>query len=82
MELAKGMGKPAIEIDALSSEERLDLLERVWESLSQIPAAVPVTEEQLAELDRRSSELDRDKDDGRPMGVPWEEVLRQLRARR
>jgi putative addiction module component (TIGR02574 family) len=76
------MGQPGVKIDALSTEERLDLLERLWDSLSRTPADVPVTAEQRSELDRRSDELDRDLAEGRDVGVPWDEVVRQLRTRR
>jgi putative addiction module component (TIGR02574 family) len=76
------MDTPEVNIDVLSTEERLDLLERVWDSLSRTPADVPVTAEQRTELDRRSAELDQDLANGRPLGVPWDEVMRQLRSRR
>jgi putative addiction module component (TIGR02574 family) len=76
------MDKPSVRIESLSKDERLDLLERLWESLSQTPGDVPVTPAQQAELDRRSDALDRDIAEGRPLGVPWDEVMRQLRARR
>jgi putative addiction module component (TIGR02574 family) len=78
----RAMGKPRIEIDALSKAERLDLLEQVWESLSRTPLDLPVTAQQQAELDRRSDQLDQDLAEGRPIGVPWDEVMRQLRTRR
>ena len=42
---------------------------------------VPLTEAQRAEIDRRSNELDQDVQAGRPLGIPWEEVFRQLRSR-
>ena len=71
----------AIKIDALSPEERLDLPERLWDSLVRTPADVPVTPEQRAELDRRLDDLDRDIQQGGELGVPWDEVLRQIRAR-
>jgi putative addiction module component (TIGR02574 family) len=76
------MGESSIKIESLSSEQQLELLERLWESLSQVPGAVPVTDAQRAELDRRSEALDRDLAEGRAVGVPWEEVVRQLRLRR
>jgi putative addiction module component (TIGR02574 family) len=52
------MGHPAIDIDTLSPEERLDLLEKLWDSLE--PSQIPVTEAQKRELDRRLDALDRD----------------------
>jgi putative addiction module component (TIGR02574 family) len=82
MNLDGAMDTPEVDIDVLSAEERLDLLERVWDSLSRTPADVPVTAEQRTELDRRSGELDQDLASGRPLGVPWDEVMRQLRSRR
>ena len=66
-----------IDIASLSPEDRLRLLEQLWESLSETPAAVPLTNSQREELDRRLDELDREG----PSGIPWEEVLRQIRDR-
>ncbi len=82
MQPGKAMADPAIRIEALSTEERLDLLEKLWDSLSQAPADVPVTQAQRAELDGRAADLDRDVAEGRALGVPWDEVARQLQARR
>ena len=70
------MGETAFNIDDLSPEERLSLLERLWESLTAQPEAIPLTEAQRAELDRRLDEMDRGDVDG----IPWEEVLRQVRG--
>ena len=64
-----------IDIDKLSPEQRLELLEQLWDSLS--PEAIPVTEAQKAELDRRLDELDREG----PVGIPWDEVLDRIRNR-
>jgi putative addiction module component (TIGR02574 family) len=66
-----------IDIEKLPPEERLNLLERLWESLSDTPDAVPVTHAQRAELDRRLDELDTEG----PVGIPWNDVLRELRSR-
>ena len=68
------MSEPAINIQDLSPEERLRLLEEIWDSLSD--EEVPLTAAQRAELDRRLDELDRDG----PTGIPWEEVLRRLQT--
>ncbi len=76
------MDQPSVRIEAMSREERLDLLERLWDSLSQTPADVPVTDAQRAELDHRAAELARDMTEGQALGVPWDEVVRQLQARR
>ena len=41
------------------------------------PEFVPLTSAQREELDRRLDELDRDG----PVGIPWQEVLGQIRSR-
>ncbi len=66
-----------VDISSLSLEERLRLMEQLWESLTPKPEAVPVTSAQREELDRRLDELDREG----PSGIPWDEVLRQVRSR-
>lgn len=71
------MSKPALNIDNLSSEERLRLIEKLWESLRESPGSVPLTGAQREELDRRLDDLERSG----PEGIPWEEVLQQIRAR-
>ena len=65
-----------IDIASLSSEERLRLLEELWESLSATPEAVLLTTAQREELDRRLDELDQDG----PSGIPWEDVLHRVRS--
>ena len=42
-----------IDITNLSAEERLRLLEELWDSLSATPEAIPLTNAQREELDRR-----------------------------
>ena len=63
-----------IDIQALSPAQRLELIELLWDSLSSTPEAVPFTDAQRAELDRRLDELDREG----PVGIPAEEVLNRL----
>ena len=65
-----------IDITSLSSEERLRLLEELWESLSATPEAIPLTTAQREELDRRLDELDQEG----PSGIPWEDVLPDVRS--
>ncbi len=67
----------SIDIGKLNSEERLRLLEELWESLTPNPEAIPLTNAQREELDRRLDDLDRDG----PIGIPWEEVLHRIRSR-
>lgn len=67
----------SIDIASLSPEERLRLLGELWESLSARSEAIPLTNAQREQLDRRLEELDQDG----PGGIPWEEVLPRLRGR-
>jgi putative addiction module component (TIGR02574 family) len=68
------MSMPGINLNELSPEEKLRLLEELWESLSATPEAVPLTTAQRQELDSRLDEIDRDG----PSGIPWDEVLREI----
>ena len=69
-------------IETLSAEERLELLERIWDSLRRTPAVLKLSDEQKAELDRRSESLEQNLARGGIPAVPWDEVLRQLHASR
>jgi putative addiction module component (TIGR02574 family) len=71
------MSGPAIDIEKLSPEERLRLIEALWESLRRNPETLPLTAAQRDELDRRLDEIDR----GETETIPWEEVKRRLRDR-
>lgn len=71
------MGEAAINIDDLTPEDRLRLLERLWDSLAARPENVPFTAAQRLELDRRLDEIER----GDTAGIPWTEVLQQVRRR-
>jgi putative addiction module component (TIGR02574 family) len=67
----------ALNIAELSRDEKLDLLDRLWESLGQDPEALPLTSSQREELDRRLDELDAEG----PTGLSRDEVVAQSRAR-
>ena len=69
------MSEPAIDIGRMSPEQRLRLLEQLWDSLSDDD--VPLTPAQREELDRRLDDLEREG----PRGIPWEEVLDRLEAK-
>jgi putative addiction module component (TIGR02574 family) len=71
------MGKAALDITRLSRDEQLDLLDQLWESLGRDPEALPLSDAQRAELDRRLDELEAEG----PVGLTWEEVIPQARAR-
>lgn len=67
-----------IDITGLSVEERLRLLDEIWESLSETPEAFPLTAAQAEELNRRVEDMNRD---GSP-GTPWEDVVKEIRGRK
>jgi putative addiction module component (TIGR02574 family) len=75
------MAHGQVDVESLTPEERLDLLDRLWESLSRESSDVPVTDAQKRELDRRLDDFDQDAGGGQPLGVPWDEVLRQIKSR-
>ena len=62
----------ASDIARLTPQERLDLIERLWESLDD--AEVPLTPAQRAELDRRIAGFDEDHD----QNVGWAEFRAKL----
>ncbi len=57
---------------AMSPEERLELIERLWESLE--PRDIALTPAQRAELNRRLDTLEEDAKTARP----WDDVRRDL----
>lgn len=59
------MAQPDIDLEALSPEEQLQLLDRLWERIGRSPDLFPLTEPELREIDARSDELDRDLKAGR-----------------
>jgi len=71
------MSTHPVDINKLTPEQRLRLLEELWESLSRDPTLVPLTEAQRQELDRRLDDLE----SGDLAGIPWDEVLAQIRGR-
>lgn len=60
---------------ALPPDERLRLAEELWDSLA--VDEVPLTNEQVAELDRRRTNLAANPESARP----WDEVHARLKAR-
>jgi putative addiction module component (TIGR02574 family) len=71
------MAKPALDLGKLTRDERLELLEELWESLSRESDPLPLAEEQEAELDRRHNALEREG----AVGISAEELRERLRKR-
>jgi putative addiction module component (TIGR02574 family) len=66
------------DIHSLSVAERLQLLEAIWDSLIETPAAIPVTDAQRKELARRRRAHARN-----PSGAKsWAQVRARLRRRK
>ena len=63
---------------ALPLEERIKLVEDLWDSIAADQGALPLTEAQKVELDRRLAAYERDGDDGRPAFEAVEEIRRKL----
>jgi putative addiction module component (TIGR02574 family) len=64
-------------IDRLGIEERLALVEELWDSIAADSVDVPLTDAQRAELDRRIADHERDPADV----VPWSEVKASITER-
>ncbi|HEX8152103.1 MAG TPA: addiction module protein [Thermoanaerobaculia bacterium] len=58
----------------LPIEERVEIVNRIWASVTVNPEAVALTPSQCEELDRRWKSLQDDPDEGEP----WEDVKRSL----
>jgi putative addiction module component (TIGR02574 family) len=71
------MAQANIDINRLTRDERLELIEQLWDSLAGTPSEIALTDAQRNELDRRLDEMDRDD----TLGIPWDEVVRQIRER-
>jgi putative addiction module component (TIGR02574 family) len=65
------------ELFKLSAAERLELVEELWDSLSDDDEALALSDEQRADLERRLAEADADPTGG----SPWEEVRERIRNR-
>ena len=64
-------------IDRLSLEERLALVEELWDSIAESAGELPLTAAQQAELERRIAEHEARPNDV----VAWEDVKRSIEAR-
>jgi putative addiction module component (TIGR02574 family) len=71
------MGTPAIDIERLTRDEQLELLDKLWDSLGRDPEALPLSDEQRRDLDARLDEVERDG----PTGVSWDDALKQIRSK-
>jgi putative addiction module component (TIGR02574 family) len=63
------------EILALPVAERIRLIEAIWDSIAAVPDALPLTEWQKQELDRRLAEFEANPEEGSTL----EEVFARIR---
>ena len=66
------MAKPALDLSKLSPDEKFELIDELWQSLS--PEDIALSPETRAELDHRLDRLDRDG----PTGTPWDQVRAKM----
>ena len=66
-----------LEIDRLSREQRIVLVQEIWDTIAAEPYQPLLTEAQCRELDRRIADDDANPDDV----VPWEQVKAEVLAR-
>lgn len=71
------MSEPAFDFHQLSVSERIQLVEDVWDSVAAESPSLPLTAEEVAELDRRLDEMERNP----KAGIPWEQVKADLERR-
>jgi len=77
MELVMAEPLSIADVLKLSVPERIQLVEDIWDSIAAVPEAVPLTDAQREELDRRLDAYRRDP----AAGSPWEEVRARIRGR-
>ena len=70
------MSIPAIDIERLDPEERLQLIGDLWESLRTHPESISLTDAQRELLDERLDDLDR----GDTQIVSWSEAATPLQV--
>jgi putative addiction module component (TIGR02574 family) len=61
----------------LPVEERIRIVEDLWDSIARDQSALPLTQDQIAELDRRLDAFETDGDFGRPA----KDVISDIRKR-
>jgi putative addiction module component (TIGR02574 family) len=67
--------KAKIDIQAMTPQERLELIDELWASLE--PEDIPVSDEVKAELERRLRRHDEHPEEA----IPWEVAYEELKRR-
>ena len=71
------MGIEISEVLELSVDERIELVQQIWDSIAELPEAMKLTDAQRQELEQR---LEAHKSDP-TTGSPWAEVRERLLTR-
>ena len=66
---------PVAEILELPVAERLRLLELIWDSITEVPEALPLSPEVKTDLEARLAEFEANPESG----LPWEDVRERIR---
>jgi putative addiction module component (TIGR02574 family) len=66
-----------IDLSTLSVSERIQLVEDLWDSIAAETGEVPLTAAQIAELERRLADMERDPQ----AGDSWETVRARIEKR-
>ncbi len=69
--------KNSISLNDLSSSEKLQLVQDIWDDLASSPEEIPLHEWQIEELSRRKTNLMKDP----ASGLSWEELKSRIRKR-
>ena len=69
------ISKTIADIIELSVPERIQAVEDIWDSIAAVPEAVPLTEHQKADLDRRLEAYHRNP----AAGTPWAKIRERIR---
>jgi putative addiction module component (TIGR02574 family) len=79
VERRKSIAMPTVteqfRLENLTDDQRLQLIEELWESLTTNKTVLPLTDWQKAELDRRMAM------ESEQTGRPWSEILEELRQK-
>ena len=68
----------SVKLNSLPLDERLRLLEDIWDSIAADQKALPLTDAQKSELDRRLDAYEADRNPGRPAKEIIAEIRRKL----
>lgn len=67
---------PELDISRLTVAQRLELIERLWDSIPDSLEGLPIPDWHREELERRLAAADANPQ----AGIPWKEALAQLRG--